>query len=129
MATITIAGNCYVVTSEIALADLELIRKHRPKALKIVDEESKEDLFAVALGGNSLSNFGVSFSGASHDEKKLATVTLPIPADVEDAQEFVTEKAGVALVNLNRIEDGLGDVLEHIRGEHKKVKDSITVIV
>jgi hypothetical protein len=129
MATITIAGNCYVVTSGVSLTDLELIRKHRPKSLKIVDEETKEELFAVGLGSNSLSNFGVSFGGASHDEKKLATVTLPIPGDVEDAQEFVTEKAGVALVNLNRIEASLGGVLEQIRGEHKKVKDSITVIV
>ncbi len=74
MASITIAGNCYVVTSEIPMADLELIRKHRPNALKIVDEETKEELFAVGLGGNSLSDYGVSFGGVSNDEMKLAAI-------------------------------------------------------
>jgi len=53
MANITIAGNTYVITSAVPMADLELVRKHRPKTLKIVDEETKEELFA---GGNSLSD-------------------------------------------------------------------------
>lgn len=129
MATITIAGSCFVVTSDVPMADLELVKKHRPKALKIVDEETKEELFAVGVGSNSLSDYGVSFGGVSNDELKLASVTLPIPPDVEDAQEFVAEKAGVAVVNLNRIEAGIDDVLEEIRTEHKKVTDSIKVVV
>jgi hypothetical protein len=129
MATITIAGSCHVVTSEVTMADLELVKKHRPKALKIVDEESKEELFAVGIGGNSLSDYGVSFGGVSNDELKLASVTLPIPPDTEDAQAYVAEKAGVAVVNLNRIEAGIDDVLAEIRAEHKKVTDSIKVVV
>jgi hypothetical protein len=47
MAQITIAGGCYVVTSKIPMADLELVRKHRPKTLTLVDEETKETLFLV----------------------------------------------------------------------------------
>ncbi len=129
MATITIAGGCFVVTSGVSMADLELVKKHRPKALKIVDEETKEELFAVGLGGNSLNDFGVSFNGVSNDDRKLATVTLPIPADTEDVQAFVAEKAGVAVVNLNRIEDGIDEVLEEIRAEHKKVTDSIKIVI
>jgi len=129
MASITIAGSCYVVTSKVSMADLELVRKHRPKALKMVDEETKEELFAVGTGGNSLSEFGISFSGVSNDEQRLATVTMPIPSDVEDAQEYVAEKAGVAVVNLNRIEDGIDEVLEEIRAEHKNVIDSIKIVV
>lgn len=129
MATITIAGSCYVVTSEVTMDDLALVKKHRPKALKIVDEESGEELFAVGVGSNSLSNHGISFGGVSNDELKLASVTLPIPPDVEDAQEFVAEKAGVAVVNLNKIEAGIDDVLAEIQAEHKKVTDSIKVVV
>ena len=109
MATITIAGNSYVVTSTVSMTDLELVKKHRPKALKIVDEETKEELFAVGVGGNSISDYGISFSGVTNDEKKLATVTMSIPSDVEDAKEYVAEKTGAAVVNLNRIEDGIGN--------------------
>ncbi len=129
MATITIAGGCFVVTSDVTMADLELVKKHRPKALKIVDEETKEELFAVGVGSNSLSDYGVSFGGVSNDELKLASVTLPIPSDVEDAQEYVAEKAGVAVVNLNRIETGIDEVLAEIRAEHKKVTDSIKIVI
>lgn len=129
MASITIAGSCFVVTSEITMADLELVRKHRPKALKIVDEETKEDLFAVGIGSGSLSDYGVSFGGVSNDELKLACVTLPIPPDVEEATVYVAERAGVAVVNLNRIEAGIDEVLADIQAEQQRVTDSIKVIV
>lgn len=129
MASITIAGRCFVVTSKISLEDLTLVSKYRPKALKIVDEDDCTELFAVGVGGNSLSDYGISFSGTTNDEKKLATVTLHIPADAEDVKEYVTEKASTALINLNQIESRLTEVLDQIRNEHKAVNDSITVIV
>jgi hypothetical protein len=94
-----------------------------------VDEETKEELFAVGLGGNSLNDYGINFGGVSNDELKLATVTLPIPSDVEDVQGYVAERAGVAVVNLNRIEAGIDEVLAEIRAEHKKVTDSIKIVV
>ena len=111
------------------MADLELVKKHRPKALKIVDEETKEELFAIGTGGNKLGEFGISFGGVSNNEKKLATVTMPIPSDVEDAMEYVAEKAGAAVVNLNRIEAVIGEALEDIRAERKRVTDSIRVVI
>jgi len=129
MAKITIAGSSFVVTAEVSMADLALVKKHRPNALKIFDEESKEELFAVGTGGNGINDFSISFGGVSNDEKKLATVTMPIPADVEDVTEYVTEKVGTAIINLNKIEDGIEDVLEEIRAERKQVSDNITVII
>ena len=129
MSKITIAGNSFVVTSSITLANLELVKKHRPKALKIVDEETREEIFAVGIGGNSLNSVGISFGGVSNGEEKLATVTMPIPPDAEYAKQYVQEKAGAAIVNLNRIEAGINEVLEEIQEEQKKVTDSITVAV
>lgn len=129
MSKITIAGSSYVITSEVSMADLELVKKHRPKALKIVDEETKEEQFAIGIGSNSINEYGISFGGVSNDEKKLATVTMPIPLEVEDAKEYVAEKAGTAVVNLNRIEAVIGEALEDIRVEHQKVRDNITVVV
>ena len=129
MAKITIAGSSYVVTSKVSLTDWELVKKHRPKALKIVDEESKEELFAVGVSGNNINEHGVSFGGVSNDEQQLATVTMRIPADVEDATEYVADKIGPAMINLNRIEDGIAQTLEEITAERKKVTDSISVVV
>lgn len=45
--------------------------------------------------------------------------------DEEDATEYVAEKACAAVVNLSRIEEGLGAALEDIRTERKRVTDSI----
>ena len=129
MAKITIAGSSYVVTSKVSLSDWELVRKHRPKALKIVDEESKEELFAVGIGGNSINEYGVSFGGVSNNERKLATITMGIPTDVEDAAAYVADRIGAAMINLCRVEDGIAQTLVEIAAERKQVTDNITVVV
>ena len=129
MAKVTIAGNSFVITSSVSMANLELVKKHRPKTLKIVDEETKEEMFAIGIGSNSLSAVGISFGGVTNDDEKLATVTMPIPSDTEDAKAYVQDKAGVAIVNLNRIETGISKVLKEIQDEQKKLTESITVAV
>ena len=129
MAKVTIAGNSYVVTSDIAMADLETVKKYRPSALAITDQETKETLFKVGIGSSSVSEHGISFGGVSNDEKKLATATLPIPADVENAKDFVLDKSGVAIANLNKIESSISRALESIRSERNAISENITVSV
>ena len=129
MAIVTIAGNSYVITSAVSMADLETVRKYRPSALAITDPETKETLFRVGIGSNSANDHGVSFGGVSNDEAKLATATLPIPPDTEDAKEYVLDKAGLALVNLEKVEGEIAEVLADIRNERNSIAESITVSV
>ena len=129
MAKVTIAGNSYVVTSEVSMADLETVKKYRPSALAITDEETKESLFKVGIGSSSINDFGISFGGVSNDEDKLATATLSIPADVEDAKEYVLDKAGLAIANLNKVEAGISVALDDIRTERNAIAENIDVIV
>ena len=72
MAKTTIAGNSFVVTSDIAMADLETVKKYRPSALVLVDEETKEPYFKVGIssGDSSLNDHGISFGGVTNDDKK-----------------------------------------------------------
>ena len=129
MAKVTIAGNSYVITSAVSMADLEAVKKYRPSALALADEETKEVYFKVGIGSNSLSDHGVSFGGVSNDEAKLATATLPIPSDIEDAKEYVLDKAGVAIANLKKVEKGIAAALEDITAEREELAESITVSV
>jgi len=129
MAKTTIAGNSYVITSDVAMADLETVRKYRPSALAITDPETKETLFRVGIGSNSVNDHGISFGGVSNDDKKLATATLSIPPDVEDAKEFVLDKAGLALANLGKVEKGIAEALEEIRTERDVIAENIKVSV
>jgi len=61
MAKVTIAGNSYVITSGVSMADLETVKKYRPSALAITDPETKETLFKVgmvcSLGVTNFVNF------------------------------------------------------------------------
>jgi len=129
MARVTIAGSSYVITSAVSMTDLETVKKYRPSALAIIDPETKETLFRVGIGISSLNDYGVSFGGMSNDEAKLATATLPIPTDVEDAKEYVLDRAGLALVNLEKVEAEIADTLDDIRNERKSIAESITVSV
>ena len=129
MAKITIAGSSYVIASAIPMADLEAVKKYRPSALTLADEETKEVYFKVGIGSNSLSDHGVSFGGVSNDEEKVATATLPIPADVKDAKEYVLDKAGMAIANLNKVEKGITAALEDIRAERDAIAENIKITV
>jgi len=132
MAKTTIAGNSYVITSKVSMADLETVSKYRPSALSLVDEETKEAYFKVGLGASSVSDYGVSFGGVTNDDEKLATATLPIPAklpDDADAKQYVLDVAGKALANLNKVEEGIAEALDEIKQERDKVEGDITVIV
>ena len=129
MAKVTIAGSSYVITSAVSMADLETVKKYRPSALALVDEETKEPTFKVGLGSNSVNDYGVSFGGVSNDDAKLATATLPIPADVEDAREYVLDKAGLAIANLNKVETGIAAALEEIKAERDAIAANIQVSV
>jgi len=129
MAKVTIAGNSYAITSAVALADLETVKKYRPSALATTDSETGETMFRVGIGTSGLSDYGISFGGVSNDDTKLATATLPIPADVEDAKEYVLDRAGLALVNLEKIEGEIAEVLDEIRNERTAIAESIKVIV
>jgi len=129
MAKVTIAGNSYVITSAVSMADLETVKKYRPSALAITEPETKETLFKVGIGSSSVTDYGVSFGGVSNDEAKLATATLPIPADVEDAKEYVLDKAGLALANLNKVEAGIADALVEIKAERDAIAENIKVSV
>ena len=129
MAKITIAGSSYVVTSSVSMAHLETVKKYRPSVLAITDPETQETLFKVGIGSNSVSDYGVSFGGVSNDDAKLATATLAIPSDVEDAKEYVLDKAGLAMANLSKVESAVVEALESIRFERDAIAENIEVIV
>ena len=129
MAKVTIAGNSFVVESAVSMADLETIQKYRPSVLTITDPDTNEALFRVSLGSSFVTDYGIIFGGVTNDDAKRATATLPIPPDVEDAKEYVLEKAGLALANLNKIEAGIATALEEVKAERNAIAENIVVSV
>lgn len=129
MAQIKVNGSAMVVTAQVTLEALKNIQKHRPNALKLMSDDGKECIFAigVAAGRGSINKFGATFSDVTHNTEGLATITLDIPAEVTDVQEYAMEKIGVAIIHINNIEQRLGDTVAEIDAERALVMQSITI--
>ena len=128
MAKIVIAGDAVVITSAIKLEDLRTIQKHRPTALILKGgEDGNEPIFAINVtnGNGDINQYGASFGSATRDDAKLATITLVAPGIDGDIKEFVADKLGSALINLNKLEESLPDVVQSITAERAKVMESI----
>ena len=130
MPKVTIAGDAVVVSSSMKLDDLKTIAKYRPKALTLMGgDNGKEPVFAIGItsGPGSINNFGVSFGRESHDEQKLATVTMVLKGATGDVAEHVADVLGAALISLGKLEAQLPAVLAEIADEKAAVMSNITV--
>lgn len=132
MAKVVIAGDAVVVTSSMKLEDLLTIAKYRPEALVLRDGENKDEkLFCIAVnhsGRGGINKYGATFGSETHDENKLATITLACCGENGgDIKEAVADVIGSALMNLNAIEAELPAVLAEIEAEKALVMDSITI--
>ena len=131
MAKVTIAGKALVITSNLKLTDLETVKKYQPKALILMGgEDGKEPVFAIGAvrgGTGKIGTIGVEFGEETHDDQKLATMTLMAPADVKDMKEYVADKYGAALMNLAKLEENLPAVVAAIAADKQAIMDNINV--
>lgn len=130
MAKVTIAGNAVVITSAIKLEDLRSIKKYRPTALILKGgEDGKEPVFAIDVtnGNGDINKYGACFGAATRDDAKLATITMVASVVEGDIKEFVADKLGSALINLNKLEETLPEVVQSIAAEKAQVMDAISI--
>lgn len=132
MAKITIAGSAVVVTSEVTLEDYRKIAKYRPKALVLMGgEDGKEPIFRVGFANNGpgcIGEYGAEFAEATHDEKKLASITLLYRGDNgENIKEAVADEIGAAVMKLSKLEATLPGVLTEIDAEMAQIMANIAV--
>lgn len=131
MAKVVIAGDAVVITSSMKLEDLLTIAKYRPNALVLKGgEDNKETIFRISAnknGDGEINKYGATFGSESHDEEKLATITVFLNRADGDVKEQVADALGSALINLGALEETLPAVLEEIAAEKATVMDSITV--
>ena len=120
-------ANSFVVTSAYSYDDLKKIQDVRPKALRLYDEEEKDNLlFAIKVAKDpdsfgSLTRNGAVFAKSIGDK---ATITMMSGAESVDD---VYEQFGAALLYLNKLEEKLGPVIEAIDGEIAAVKAAVIV--
>lgn len=131
MAKVTIAGNAVVVTSSVKLEELYTIKKYRPAALTLMGgKENDEEIFTIDVGVDGcgdLNLYGAYFCNETHDETKLACITMCLGGVDGDIKEFIADQLGGALMNLGKLEQTLPGVLESIKAEKQVIMANITV--
>ena len=130
MAKIVIAGDAVVITSAMKLEDLRDVKKYRPTALVLKGgEDGNEPIFAINVtnGNGDINQYGASFGAATREEQQLATITLVAPGVEGDIKEFVADKLGSALINLNKLEETLPGVVQSIAAEKAQVMSAISI--
>lgn len=128
MAKIHVVGNALVIKSGCKLEDIKTLEKYNPKALALYDEEGKVTFkVGTTTAQGSINQYGASFRDASMDDEKKATITLAIPAGITNAAEYAEEVVGVAILNLNKVEEGVGEAIAEVAAERAKIRESITV--
>ena len=123
---VKVVGDAFVLESSVKVSDFELLKKHKPSALRITDEEGN-DVFAVdySAGKGSISKFGITFNGVSRDEKPTLIYTGILPANTANAKEFVADVIAPAYANLKEIEANIAEDAKEVADERKKLVDSI----
>lgn len=132
MAKITVAGQAVVVTSEMKLEDLKTIKKYRPEALTLFQEDEnggKDPIFGIGVGKGcgDINKYGAEFGSASRDDAKKAQITMCLPEGVENVKEYISDTLGAALLKLNRLEATLPTVIEEIEAEKQQIAANITI--
>ena len=129
MAKIIVAGDAVVITSDVKLEDIKLVKKYRPEALTLFEGEGKEKeaVFKIGIGASSIGKYGAEFDQESRDDDKLATLTVLIPAGTKDAKEYVSDVYGRPVLMLNKLEATLPGVIEEIAAEKAAIEANITV--
>lgn len=133
MANIKIAGDAVVIQSTLKADDIQLVKKYRPNELILKGgEDGKEPIFAINMttGKGGINEFGVSFSGATRDENKYACLTMLIPEGVNptNVEEWFVDTYGGAIINLNKLEAHLPDIISEIAAEKAAVREVISVV-
>ena len=123
---IKISGDVFVLTSTIKEEEMALLKKNKPDALKITDEDGN-DVFCVGYntGRPSISAFGITFGGTTRDENRHLTLTCPIPAGTVSAKEYVADIVNGVKANVEKIEKKVSTDYTKVSEARKKLLDEI----
>ena len=135
MAQVQILGDAFVITSTLKYEDIQLVQRVRPKALNLYEETETGKvvpIFRIAAAGgkfcqDDINEYGIVFRKGSHDGG-FAQITAKVPGGDASPRELVAMLIEVPLMNLNRLEYILPDVIDEINAQKQEVLDSIEVL-
>lgn len=127
MANIKIAGRAATIVSIFTTEQLELVRKYRPDALVLKDEDGNVTFKVTTACEESISQYGVAFAADTFGDGKACLTVVDNCGYYDKPEEFVIDAFGKALLNLNKVERQIPDALDEIEAELDLIKDAIEI--
>jgi hypothetical protein len=131
MAKLKVVGKALVLESRYTLGELQLIESHKPEILALKDKDNN-DVFVIKCARNpeskgSISKYGVEFTSTfAKDAKATVTVLEDFP-ETEDVKDYLADKYGVMLSNVNQIEENATGACEEIKANLERIKEAIQI--
>ena len=127
-ADVSVLGNAAIVESDILLDDLKLIKKYRPDALVLKDEDGAP-YFMVGIADDpagEADKFGFIASPTATNEG-YAQVTLMVDID-DNIIDRLEDELGACLINLDEIEKAVPGLIDEIKAEREAVRSRIVLL-
>lgn len=129
---ITVYADSLMVSTTASIEDLALLKAKRPESLCLYEGEGKEKkmVFRVDVGNEScLQNKVACFTGNTNTEPKEAVLTVSLAGKPEgtDVKEYVAEKFGAAILNLQKVETQFADAIDSIGVEQETLAGLIQI--
>lgn len=121
---IKLAGDAYVLKSSITKTQYETLKKYRPTALSIKDEDGN-DVFTVGYeaGKPSIASFAVTFSNA--DTEGNLTATQIVPTGTNDVKGYVADVLSGVIAYLKKLEENVPAAYDEVVAERNSLIESI----
>ena len=127
MSKVICVGNAVVLVSSMKFEDILKIKKYRPDALTVKDEDGNQVYAITATCGNgAIGKYGAEFGGKPHDEDGFATITMLTDAD-GDIKEYLVDTLGAAIKHINDIESKAADVIAEIDADRAAIAEAIEI--
>lgn len=121
----------FTLTSSIKKEDIELVKKHRPGALKKKDADGN-DVFAMSYveGKSCIAANGITFGATDVDNgcaMIIGTIPESLPANT-NANDYIADKVGGIIDIVKEFEESIPGIVNDIKDKRAALIGSITEV-
>lgn len=126
----TVKFNTVFITSAYSIEDIERVKKYRPKALVLLDDD-KNPVYSIGTTceTGSWTKYGIAFAGNTVTGQKVACISVQLNGDMnaEQIREQIRDVFGAALMYGDKIEAQMAKALDEIFDDEASMDSRISI--
>lgn len=126
----TVKFNTVFITSAYSIEQIERVKKYRPKALVLLDDD-KNLVYSIGVtrGTGSWTKYGIAFAGNTAIGQKVACISVQLNGDMNPDQirEQIRDVFGAALMYGDKIETQMAKALDEISEDEASMDSRISI--